>query len=782
MSRAQGNKLYNNFSRGLITEATPLAFPENATIDEVNCDIRENGRRDRRFGLELKGEETGGAWQSPTSTRQAKGTIYDTYVWTSVGKDASLNLLVVRVDGVLYFYQIGESNQYDDTGVTLDLSSYKVSGAADSDVDSRHCEFAHGRGEHFIAHEYCEPLRVVWDTTGPSISVTSLKILIRDFIGVDDSIPVDREPSFLTAEHNYNLRNQGWVNPQSTGAGTSIDSFSLLNERYSYNFPTTTGPINDYFTQFSRYPSNAQVWWVSKDPTTGDFDAAGLVKQFFGNTRAPRGHFILEYFNKDRSAVSGIAGLTAETLTTRPRTVEFASGRVFWGYKSNVFFSPTLEDGRRAGQCFQEADPTSENISDLIATDGGQIEIPNAEEIVAIREQGDGVLVFASNGVWYVQSGSQGFSATEYSISKVSTEGTDWPRTIVRAGSQIFWWSRNGIFAIQQSIGQFGTIAGQFDSTNISDDTIKSFYNAIGDGRGKAMGVYDPSRNKVCWLYGSEYQQNITGGGSGSGSQKPSPPSSTTPTVTTYDSYYVNLLFFDLGLGAFYPYKVSQPDPDLFPSNPPSEEDYYIASAFIDLNYIADAPDFQYMQFLTHSYDTSNGYVVQPANFTSKTYTDWSGLTLSGGGLVKTTYDSYIITGYETLGDGARTKQAPIVNVFMNPIENEGSSVANGSVVYTPDCEGSLFMQARWDYYNDVVTDKKWSSNVQVYRRPNAPSNYATGVGSTRTGNPGVDVIVTRNKVRGSGRAIQFKFSESAEGKTFELLGWHVFYQSKTHP
>ncbi len=42
----------NKLIKGLITEAGELSFPEDATIDELNCVLDKDGSRRRRLGLE----------------------------------------------------------------------------------------------------------------------------------------------------------------------------------------------------------------------------------------------------------------------------------------------------------------------------------------------------------------------------------------------------------------------------------------------------------------------------------------------------------------------------------------------------------------------------------------------------------------------------------------------------------------------------------------------------------------------------------------------------------
>ena len=53
MPRASGSKDYISLAQGLITEASPLAFPENSTSDELNFVLNKDGLiRARRKGLQ----------------------------------------------------------------------------------------------------------------------------------------------------------------------------------------------------------------------------------------------------------------------------------------------------------------------------------------------------------------------------------------------------------------------------------------------------------------------------------------------------------------------------------------------------------------------------------------------------------------------------------------------------------------------------------------------------------------------------------------------------------
>jgi hypothetical protein len=47
-----GVKQYNTFVKGLVTEAGPLTYPENASLDEENFVLNRDGSRQRRLGMD----------------------------------------------------------------------------------------------------------------------------------------------------------------------------------------------------------------------------------------------------------------------------------------------------------------------------------------------------------------------------------------------------------------------------------------------------------------------------------------------------------------------------------------------------------------------------------------------------------------------------------------------------------------------------------------------------------------------------------------------------------
>jgi hypothetical protein len=483
-------------------------------------------------------------------------------------------------------------------------------------------------------------------------------------------------------------------------------------------------PVIQYFNIIGRYPGNNQQWWLARsaiDDSTrnlkvGDFMPETLQKLYMGNMHSPRGHYVLDYFHKDRSTISGIPDLVVETTNERPKSVTFFSGRVWYAQGSTVFYSQVLTEKTKAANCYMEADPTSEEISDLVATDGGFIPIPEASHIVRLTAFGGGVIVFAHNGVWAVVGGQNGFSALDNAVSKISPIGCQSPMSVVETDKGVFWWSDVGIMGVTQSnLGIYGPVSGSQATTNkinISEQTIQTYYNKIGDdARSDVKGVFDAKRNCIYWLYRED------------------------ASSTNYDK----VLIFDLTLGAFYPWKFS-------PSTGGVIKGVYISTKNNTYTIPTDIQPSQLEFIVTHNTG------VRIAQARSGTFTDWYSIDNVG-----ITYDSYIETGYELFADAMRKKNITYLFTYLTRTE---TSVISGSPDYPSSCQ----LTVKWEWSSSSGSNR-WTTPVEVYR----PGRLLLDAADT-----GFSMVVTKNKVRGNGKAIQFRYGTSDAGKNFDLVGWSI--------
>src|SRR5690554_5614941 len=84
----------NTFIQGLITEASPLNFPENASKDEENFELNRDGSRNRRLGMDV--ESLGIYRDTGISTEGINEAGISAFKWEEVSGDPSLEFLVLQ--------------------------------------------------------------------------------------------------------------------------------------------------------------------------------------------------------------------------------------------------------------------------------------------------------------------------------------------------------------------------------------------------------------------------------------------------------------------------------------------------------------------------------------------------------------------------------------------------------------------------------------------------------------------------------------------------------------
>ena len=137
-------------------------------------------------------------------------------------------------------------------------------------------------------------------------------------------------------------------------------------------------------------------------------------------------------------------------------------------------------------------------------------------------------------------------------------------------------------------------------------------------------------------------------------------------------------------------------------------------------------------------------------------------------------YYSYLVTNYETLGNYSRNKGAPLINVMMRKTEEQITEFDAGTKTYSFDNPSGVKMSVLWDWNTESSPRRK--TDVKNIYKPvprwfipeSIPSVFDTGE----------TIITYKDKVRGKGRAVQFKFEADGD-KSMELLGFSVTFSSK---
>lgn len=569
----------------------------------------------------------------------------------------------------------------------------------------------------------------------------------------------DTRPNTLKADHNYNLRNQGWPNE------------TQVSPRPNGNGPETyDDPVAYTKEKIGVYPSNADIIYyaklsVAEDPwNLNTFSPWDLEKQLFGNTPAAKGHFILPYFDKNRQLASGITGIYSparDKINTRPVSVEFFSGRVFYLMPfGEVLYSQVLTDIRRAEYCYQEADPTAEDINELVATDGGTIDIAGISKGQKLEAVGSNLAVLADNGVWAITgSADDSFSAVSQQIVKITNIGCIGAGSVVNAENTIFYWSSGGIYVLG-----LNEVSGGLIAQNISETTIQTFYNDISPAaRQHASGFYDEESKKIFWFYCEDDEYD----------------------GINWRYRYNRALIFDTVLKAFYPYSFEytndlpfvasmfQKSANGLESGTENVVDGGVQVTDSAVNVTVDITTpvtadvkLKLLTFVLQDGEEEDDYYQYTiSEFKSNELLDW--VAHSDG----TDYNSFIETGDDLVGDLISEKEANTVYTFFKRTETALVANVDGGLEF--DYPSSCLMQAKW-HWADTATSGQWSEQQQVYRlnRHWIP----TGIGSF---DYGYDVVQTISQVRGKGRALAIRF-ESETGKDFHLLGWSIPYTAMT--
>ena len=699
-------KTVNNFVKGLITEAAELTFPESASVNESNCDLRRDGSRRRREAVAVESNAVLSSFTISNSEIVGTGT------WINVGGNAALEFLVFQKGNTIFFYNKAElpySGQV--ISGSISLATYEFAGSIGS--NNVKCQYASINGTLIISSGAIDTIVASYD--GTNVSVSSIAFKTRDFEwqGDTDTYP---EEAASDAIRLYDTTNAGWTGDKGDAALTAYKAAS------SNQLPPLTHP-----------------WYAGKDSDNA-FDAAEWKLIFAGTTLTGNGHFILDFFSKVRT------GITTETENSRFKSVASFSGRVFYAGLTSaknagtILFSRLVEDNADLGKCHQQNDPTSEYLSDLLATDGGFINIPDAVNIQLLYSFRASLFVFAENGVWQVTGVDGIFSATAYGINRVSNIGILNPQTFIEADGLPFWWSRFGIHTLAVD-----EVSGQGSEQNITLPTIQTFWDKISTGaKSKITSVYDNINKKVYWAYPDNDE--------------------------TVEAKLNNILILDLTLQAFYPWKISDQT---------SSTSCVVGCAFysgfgaaeLELDVITAAGDDvvqgtdDIISTQVSDFNTGDPALVllvrdgatnklTMATFAGDTFLDWG----------EANYSSFAESGYDFGGDLIIKKNAPYIAVYSRLTETgfTGSEDAG----YESIRPSSLLVSSAWDF------NENFNTAQQAYR---LKFPVLVDSGNITNFNYPEDVITTRLKVRGHGRSVRLRY-ESEQGKDFILLGWGLVF------
>lgn len=685
MSRSVGTAVENSFVKGVVTEFSGLNFPENACTDALNVVFTDKGEVHRRPGIDFEDDYT-------THALDVSDNMITSYHWKTAGGKSENSFIVQQVGRFLYFYRVGESLSPNIASFTFDLYSYATSTA---NLASEPCQFAGGNGKLYVVHPSSDPFFIQYHPETDTITSQFYYVRIRDFTILEDGLDTTELTAEFIPNHQYNIYNQGW-------------SYALRDTWVRAN---------------GNYPAKSMTWWFYKDPTRTFTLEQYMGPNFrtrtpeIGNTLAPRGSLILNAFFQDRSGAIDLGGLPSTSSgTQRPGAIAFMNGRVFLsgvnaaGYNGTIYFSQILKTDTSEILFYQNGDPTSEINFQLLPNDGGVIVIPDAGRIVFMYQVKNALMVFATNGVWAIQ-GSEGigFTATDYSIEKVSETNALSASSFAIVENTPIFWNQEGIYTLQ------GNPVGGLEIASLTKQTIQSLYDEIPvENKNYAKAAFNRLTKEVFWLY----SDNV---------------------LDPRD--YNKLLVLRVSTQAFYFHEIAD------------------GARLLDVIAITGAFSTDTSSVVLDNSGnvvTNSGLVavtvteVVTSDISSslKFYTEVTTNQTTYSDLVNTTpadwlstgtsrvFDSYIITGYRVRGEGMKKSQVPYITVHTK---------------YTPN--NSAYFQAIWDYRNTNTTGGV--TNQQQVCRIDSHKDFVT----------------RKLKVRGNGISCQFKFFSEGVAP-FTITGW----------
>lgn len=763
MAKTTNAAEFNTFVGGLITEASPLTFPQNASIDETNFVLNRDGSRNRRNGMDF---EDGATKVVCTTVVPADGTIAITsHNWENAGGEVGRWISVVQVGTELKLFQttgdtLSEGNFFNYQFVSMQPTQ-KLSYAV---VDGL-LVVANGSRDIYI-----------FDYENGSVSVSTKRLLVRDLFGVQDIVggvdlrqgnDIATRPTVQTSAHIYNLRNQTFGVPRVTwSSDIPSDPIADFKTASSGKFPSNSDSVNLALSKRADVPNSSADRFRPED----------IIFNPVGTLEAARGFFIIDALQRGKSRLEEMVKLKQRypalsfTASSLPQDetpggasviCEYAgrvwyagfSGQIIGGddqsprMVSYVLFSQLVDSPADIVNCYQDGDPTSTEEPELVDTDGGFIRIEGAYDIIKLVNVGSAVVVVAANGVWMIQGGSDyGFTATNYLVTKISEQGCSSPNSVVVIDNSFMYWGDDGIYHFTRN--QYG----DYVANNLTEKTIQKYYEKIpSDAVLNATGFYDSYDKKVKWLYN---------------------------TVLDGRTEPVTELVFDLALGAFYPAKIGSISSNRLPipvgsvKIPPyklveteeevtvNTEQVTVSGELVTVKVSTRSSVIRETKYIIVD-RMSSPMRISFGGYTDEEFVDWR--SVNGIGVDAS---AYLITGYLAGGDYQREKFAPYITFHFR--KTEDGFIEDGEGDWIPTNQSSCMVQSQWAWTNSPASNK-WGRTWQAYR-------FRRHFFPDSIGNPfddGNSVVETKSRLRGSGKVLSLYITTEPK-KNLHIYGWSM--------
>lgn len=764
MARTVSAVEINQFNAGIITDRSPLTSQDNSSLEEENFILNIDGSRNRRLGMDFEND-----YQEITTTTTGGATTdlgTSSYTWTNAGGDPQKKILVVQFGIEIKFFDLDA----DPISTSL-IDTHVFTGASNTQ------EFSYAVVDGILVVVTGLKTIAKFEYNGGTITDSTSRLLIRDLFGVEDIVSsvditrgtaVQNRPASLSDNHLYNLRNQSFGIP-----------------RLNANLETKADPITAFFSNSgSLYPSNSDtvieaLYNDAQDTdnrTVDRFFSKDLFNNPLGTSRAAQGYFIIDALDRGTSRLANesanrtrysdlthaVTDLPDDETPGGPTAVAEFAGRVWYGgfpgevidgdsyspkMSSYVLFSKVVDSAPDIISCYQEGDPTSKTSPDIIDTDGGFIRLNGAYGIKALINLGSSLMIVATNGVWRIVGGDNGFTATTYIVEKITDRGASNSDSIVVVDNTFMYWGDDAIYHIRTD--QFGS----YTAANLTLGKIQSLYNTIPiDDKRHVRGQYDSYERKVRWLYynrttledeGKELVLHLDLQAFALNAIKQFPGNSF-PRVVAY--YKGN------------PYRSALTLEEIVVNSDPVEVNG--DDAVIDIGATVNTPRLELGYIVVTSVSPVIKYSF--SKYKDLDFVDWG--SVDGVGVDAT---AFMITSYLSGTDFQRDKKVPYLFAHFKRTEDGLVTVGDDLV---PTKQSSCLVQIRWEWA-DTNNSNRWSRQFQAYRY----RRFYMPTDESDTYESGFATVSTRNKIRGSGKVLSIHWMTEPL-KDCHLYGWSMIF------
>lgn len=599
-------------------------------------------------------------------------------------------------------------------------------------------------------------------------------------------------PKIWVFKYTTNLRLLTANTLQTRDFGTlSLDGFTgtPLNNRKVWNAENagwTTAAITSYVAASGgSYPESNEIAQLGVN-ASGTFDYNLLKGQQFSETPAPKGNRTTVPYYLPTSRSTTLGGSTtsypahnlsiAGSLKIRIISMEVMASRVWYLVKVDrgdnsayhistnfICYSEVIDDQDSFTICHSKLSPTDPFNNNPLPTDGGYIPLQADSEAHTLKALDNNLVIFDTRGISILQSdgafdptrgnfilrqlsstttvtfdntGSiQSYSPIGGAVTETFLTANLTAYNMISVEDNLFFLSNRGVEVIARREG-----TDTYVVRSLTEGKISEFMASIPmTNLARASVVHHTEANSIVWLFADQHV-------------------GTSPWVipTNMNAWQCcnRLLVLDLGNGSISTHTFG---------NAGDSEEVEVYPNYI-YNWYGRQPeariDSTNIRFMGERDAVGTITLLDWATSDDLYGADFNSLDGTASNYTAIPYMCEAVTNEITLEETIRTKSN--MSITTNFAIAETATDSNSAFV----TEGTCLGQVAWDYSNFTTTNGSRTNEYQLYRL-----SKVVGVGASESYDYGQDVITTKTRFRGRGKAFRLRL-KGEPGKLTHLLSY----------